>query len=86
MARAAEPRKPECEDLTDPQLPTPAEIWSAVRILPAAAAVVVAAGKETPEEKVEGSGSAALCVARGRGGEAHTQPVVWGEGNNGSGV
>ena len=59
MARAAEPRKPECEDLTDPQLPPPAEIRSVVGIQLAVAAAA-AAGKETVEDKVEGLGSTAL--------------------------
>lgn len=52
----------------------PAEIPSAVRILLAAA--VAAAGKEIPEEEVEGLGSSVLTVARVRGGEAHTQHVL----------
>lgn len=37
---------------------------------------MAAAGKEIPEEEVEGLGSSVLTVARVRGGEAHNLPSI----------
>lgn len=84
MALAAEPRKPECEDLKGSTAAAPrshperghSPTGGTEAAAAAAAAAAAGAGKETPEEKLEGRGSTVFSVSCLKGGEAHTQRVA----------